>query len=188
MRWDRPYAELAPQPLIERRLLASGAGSQRFQIAAILSIKAARDVDQDVQRLVGGLIAHGQRHVAPDAGVLVARETGCHRNDVETCAPHRPIGSNAQRRIGMGLRRSCSLTALRPKLVQKVDRTAADIGAGILEQRRDAFTAAAPRAFSPSNPIARTLTAGDRSAVIRPSMVAASKAGTFDTKPFGAIR
>ena len=34
-----------------------------------------------------------------------------------------------------------------------------------------ASTAAAPRAFSPSNPIARTFTAGDRSAVMSPSIV-----------------
>jgi hypothetical protein len=32
------------------------------------------------------------------------------------------------------------------------------------------------------------LTAGDRSAVIEPSIVAGSNAGIFDTKPLGAIR
>jgi hypothetical protein len=46
-----------------------------------------------------------------------------------------------------------------------------------LSSAATAFTADAPRAFSPSKPIARTLTAGDRSAVIRPSIVAASNAG-----------
>ena len=33
-----------------------------------------------------------------------------------------------------------------------------------------------------------TLTAGDRSAVINPSIVDGSNFGTFETKPFGAIR
>ncbi len=61
-------------------------------------------------------------------------------------------------------------------------------GFGSLSSAATAFTAAAPRAFSPSKPIARTLTAGERSAVIRPSIVAASNAGTFETNPFGAMR
>ena len=51
-----------------------------------------------------------------------------------------------------------------------------------------AVTAAGPRAFSPSNPMARTFTAGERSAVISPSIVPASNAGAFETNPFGAIR
>ena len=105
------HAELAPQPLVERRLLSSGAGAQRFEIAAILPVVAARDVDQDVERRGGGLVAHRQRHLAPDAGVRVAGEPRGHRHDVETRAPHRAVGGDAQRRIGERLGRA---RALRP--------------------------------------------------------------------------
>ena len=61
-------------------------------------------------------------------------------------------------------------------------------GLGSLSKAATAFTAVPPRAFKPSNPIARTFTAGDRRAVISPSIVFVSKVGTFGEKPFGAIR
>ena len=61
-------------------------------------------------------------------------------------------------------------------------------GLGSFKSAATAFTADAPLALRPSNPIARTLTAGERSAVISPSMVFSSNVGAFETKPFGAMR
>jgi hypothetical protein len=61
-------------------------------------------------------------------------------------------------------------------------------GFGSLRSAATALTALAPRAFSPSNPRARTLTAGERRAVMSPSTVFVSKLGIRGTNPFGAMR
>ena len=61
-------------------------------------------------------------------------------------------------------------------------------GFGSLSSAATGFTADPPRAFRAAKPMARTLTAGERSAVIAPSIVAGSNAGGFEEKPFGAIR
>ena len=89
------------------------------------------------------------RHLAPDAGVRVAGEPRGHRHDVETRAPHRPVGRDAQRRIGVRLGRSRALTALGTELIQEVDRPAAHVGAGIVEQRGDGVHRGRATRFQP---------------------------------------
>ena len=85
----------------------------------------------------GGLVAHRQRHLAPNAGIRVAGEPRCHRHDVEARAPHGTVGRDAQRRIVLRLGRARALATFRTQLIQQVNRTAAHVRAGIVEQRGD---------------------------------------------------
>ena len=79
------------------------------------------------------LVAQRERHLAPDAGVGVTRETGRDRHEVEICAPHRTVGGDAQRWIGLRLWRSRSLLSFGAELIEKINRAPADVGVGILE-------------------------------------------------------
>ena len=183
-------AELAPQPIVERRLLAGRAGAQRFQIAAILAVVAARDVDQDVERLRRPA---GRAATAP---LRAGRRGPCRGR----AAP--PPAGRRDRRAAWPGRRRCAApdrcaTRATPRAAgprARADRAGrsrgrACSGFGSFEQRRDGVDgsrAARLQAFEPDRADVDRRRAQRRDLAVDGRRRRTS--ATFDTKPFGAIR